>query len=477
MHAIWGLGDPPFRLITFPTEAKDAYGRSVWIRNINRQQQSGETWKSNQDSRICSIHFIDGAPTPGNPYPTLNMGHREKVVMGRQPPKERSLVVPVPSKKRKSTSDLETHDNSLVDHDYFEYCDTCQYKEGKKRKLKCQIKLLKEELNVHKQQLSAVNQQNVEATGVMSLLSSDKKTRFYSGFPSKASFNALFSIIQPSLKNMRYRKGPSYHCSTLNYKKFKKARTCRKLSPKEEMLLTFMKIRLGLLDEDLADRFQVSVSYVSRIFTTWVKVLKKFLSTLVFNAQKEIVRQNLPPAFRNSKYSQVRHIIDCSEVFIEKPHNLKCQNQCWSDYKHHHTAKFLVSINPSGMINFVSDCWGGRTSDKHLTLHSGFMDLIEPYDCVMADKGFSNLIEDFSLLRTSLLTPPGRHGASQMPASDVTKTKEIANRRIFVEQAIRRMKFFRILKCEVPLTLCQHLDDILKIVSGVCNMYPPLPKY
>lgn len=164
------------------------------------------------------------------------------------------------------------------------------------------------------------------------------------------------------------------------------------------MLLTFMKIRLGLLDEDLADGFQISLSYVSRIFTTWVKLLKRCLSCLVFNAQKDVVRHNLPPSFRNTKYSQVRHIIDCSEVFIEKPQNLVYQNQCWSDYKHHHTAKFLLSINPSGMINFISECWGGRTSDKHITLHSGFMDLIEPFDCIMADKGFRNLLQDFTLL-------------------------------------------------------------------------------
>ena len=69
----------------------------------------------------------------------------------------------------------------------------------------------------------------------------------------------------------------------------------------------------------------------------------------------------------------------------------------------------------------------------------------------MADKGFSNLLHDFTLLHATLLTPPDRHGVGQMPANDVAKTKEIANRRIFVEQAIRRMKYFRILKVEIPL--------------------------
>ena len=467
--------EPPFILITFPTETKDSYARGIWVRNVNRQDSSSSTgiWKPNNDSRICSIHFISGEPTPAHPYPTLNMGHTNKISFGRHPPSSRSEL---PNKKRKSSS---SSSSVTIDHDYLQSFTRDQnvidIKDQEIENLKDKIKSLEIELNVQKQK--NYFQIKNSKTNQLFLLSSDKKVKFYTGFPSKASFNAVYSSIQPSLKNVRYWKGPSYHCTTLNHKKFKKARNSRKLSTKEEMLLTFMKLRLGLLDEDLADRFNISTSYVSRIFTTWVKILKRFLACLVFNPKKEDVRANLPPSFKNQKHSQVRHIIDCSEIFIEKPQNLQHQNQCWSDYKHHYTAKFLVSINPSGMINFVSECWGGRTSDKHITLHSGFMDIVEQYDCVMADKGFSNLLQEFTLLHATLLTPPGRHGASQMPARDVTKTKEIANRRIFVEQAIRRMKFFRILKYECPLTLCQHLDDILKIICAMCNMYPPLPKY
>lgn len=212
-------------------------------------------------------------------------------------------------------------------------------------------------------------------------------------------------------------------------------------------------IRLGLLEEDLADRFSISVSYVSRIFTTWVKVLRKFLGEHVFNPPKEVVRANLPPPpFKTPRYSCVRHIIDCSEVFIEMPQSMTVSNQCWSDYKHKFTAKFLVSITPAGMINSVSNCRGGRASDKYITINSGFFHLIEPHDSVMADKGFSSLIEALTLHHANLLVPPGKHGIAQMTASYVQKTKEIAKRRIYVEQAIRHIKFFRLLKFEVPVT-------------------------
>ena len=240
--------------------------------------------------------------------------------------------------------------------------------------------------------------------------------------------------------------------------------------------MAMMKLRLGSLNEDLADRFGVSCTQVSNILTTWFKFLSKFLGSLVFNPAKEVVRENLPPSFRSPKFNRSRHIIDCTEIFIEKPNNLHVQALTWSDYKHHHTAKILVSITPAGMINFVSSAWGGRTSDKYVTVNSGFLDLIENYDIVLADRGFP-IREELALLHAELLMPPGRRGVSQMTSSDVRATEDIARRRIYVEQAIRRMKCFRILKYELPLTLLHHLDNIVLIVSGICNLYPPLAKF
>lgn len=84
-----------------------------------------------------------------------------------------------------------------------------------------------------------------------------------------------------------------------------------------------MKLRLGLLLEDLADRFGISSTIASNIFTTWVKVLSQTIGSLVFNPPKEVVRSNLPPSFQNSTFYDVRHIVDCSEVFLEKSNNLE----------------------------------------------------------------------------------------------------------------------------------------------------------
>ena len=142
-------------------------------------------------------------------------------------------------------------------------------------------------------------------------------------------------------------------------------RNSKTLSHHDEMLLTLMRIRLSLLNEDLADRFGISPTICSNTFTTWIKLMGRILGgALVVWLPRESIRDNLPEIFVKTGHSKCRIIIDCAEVFIERPKSLLNQASTWSDYKHHNTIKFMVGITPSGDISFLSDCYGGRSSDK-----------------------------------------------------------------------------------------------------------------
>ena len=92
------------------------------------------------------------------------------------------------------------------------------------------------------------------------------------------------------------------------------------------------------------------------------------------------------------------------------------------DYKHHNTLKFLVGIAPSGYITFLSDCYGGRASDKHRVLDSGFLDLLKRDDHVMAGRGFQ-IKEDLLMKFCSLLIPPGARAKSQFTEEEIKKNK------------------------------------------------------
>ena len=63
--------------------------------------------------------------------------------------------------------------------------------------------------------------------------------------------------------------------------------------------------------------------------------------------------KTMPMDFRK-KIRQCVTIIDCFEVFMERPTNVKARAQTWLNYKHHNTATFLIGIAPQGVITFIS---------------------------------------------------------------------------------------------------------------------------
>ena len=148
---------------------------------------------------------------------------------------------------------------------------------------------------------------------------------------------------------------------TLAKSSYRRCNTPKKLSQRDEFLPTLMRLRLVLLNEDLAERFGVSPTLCSYIFTTWIKLLSKVLGkALVVWPPKESIREYLPEIFLKSGYGKYCVIIDCAEVFIERPKSLSAQAATWSDYKHHNTFKFLVGITPTGFISILSSCYGDR---------------------------------------------------------------------------------------------------------------------
>ena len=142
-------------------------------------------------------------------------------------------------------------------------------------------------------------------------------------------------------------------------------------------LMFFLKLRLNLLDEDLAFRFGIHSSTVSRNFHQVLNVMAVKTAYLIKWPDRDTLRQTMPTSFRRF-FKKCAIIIDCTEIFMERPKDLLARAQVWSQYKHHSTIKFLIGITPQGTISHISSCVGGRMSDKEITEKSGLLQHLLP---------------------------------------------------------------------------------------------------
>ena len=131
----------------------------------------------------------------------------------------------------------------------------------------------------------------------------------------------------------------------------------------------------------------------------------------------------------------------------------------WSDYKHHTNINILVCITPNGAISWVSLAYDGRASDAYIVRNSAFLDLLEFYDQMMTDKGFK-IKTDLALKQCTLAIPPSASSGCQMISRDVKETSIAENVHIYVEQAIKNIKDYRILKIGIRLKYLSIADNV-----------------
>ena len=203
------------------------------------------------------------------------------------------------------------------------------------------------------------------------------------------------------------------------------------LSPVQKFLMTMIRLRLNLSGRDLGYRFGgISDSTVSRTFLHVVDVLYQRLKPLIIWPDRDALRKTLPMNF--CKYCpNCVVIIDCFEIFLDRPLNpvARVKHFLHTDIN---TVKYLIGITPQGTVSFISEGWGGRVSDKHLTENSGLLDHLTPGDVILADRGF-DIQESVGLFCSMIKIPAFTKGKKQLSGIEVEQTQRIANVRIHVE--------------------------------------------
>ena len=100
------------------------------------------------------------------------------------------------------------------------------------------------------------------------------------------------------------------------------------------------------------------------------------------------------------------------------------------------------------------------------------MDLLEPGDNVMVDRGFdiSSIVPD----GVPINMPPFLAGREQMTAAETEETMSIASVCIHVEHATGRIKTCHILYGTLPKTLSPYATQIAAVSRLLTKFLPPL---
>ncbi|KAK7130666.1 hypothetical protein R3I94_015965 [Phoxinus phoxinus] len=402
----------------------------AWIAAVGR-----EGWTPTSNSRICSTHFISGKPSDDPLNPDYVPSKLPLIPdTGVQPTEEEDI----------NETQVKSYNDMCVGKDLtmsdFEdmlklntsYQEQVRSLESEGPTLTCETKLLKSDVD----------------------LNNDQSIHFYTGLRSSKVFFTLLTHLTTSWS-------PSTQSPPTPL----------------QFYLVLMKLRLGLTHKELASRFHCTSATIAAIFHDWLNVMTQRFSALIHWPSRKAIRKNLPALFKSPPFNSVRCIIDCSEIFIDRPTSLSATPTTDSNCKSHETIKFLLGISPTGSITFLSKSWGGRASDETITKSSGFIDLLEEGDIVMANRGFS-FPEYFAAKGVQLLIPASSRGKTPLSGPEVSTARHMSRLRMHVERAIGRIKQYCILRQTLPMNLVKRrskdtvatIDKIILVCSALSNL-------
>lgn len=451
----------------FPSAQKAPERRRRWIGAVRRQN-----WEPNDSSRICSAHFVGGEKSDEE----LSPAYVPQLFSFVSSPVKRKAEVDLEAYQRRSKRcrQLSASATELVDDELNDdLSDLPAFYEAEMNAsvgpclkssvdTSTQTDVTAESLADLESEYERIIVQNkkdcaphLESLSQESFSHDNAKVRFYTGLPSYGVMMAVFEHVKLRMASHQRHSLPLFY----------------------QFLLVLMKLRLNSPDFDLAYRFGVSQSTVSRIFERWIQVMFVMLKPLVKWPEREELRKTMPLEFRQS-FSRCVVIIDCIEVFCERPSDLMARAQTYSHYKSHNTIKFLIGIAPQGVITFISHAWGGRASDKYITEHCGLLNRLLPGDQVLADRGFT-VGDSVGMFCAELVMPPFTKGKKQLERVDIDNARQMSRVRIHVERVIGMLRQkYTILSSTLPIAFLMHndqdksyafIDMVVTVCCALCN--------
>ncbi|XP_029968236.1 uncharacterized protein LOC115403480 isoform X2 [Salarias fasciatus] len=422
----------PGTALSFYRFPRDPERKQRWIAAVNR-----EGWVPNDGSRLCSTHFISAPLSPemkepgaleildkqearveaanallflqGQGRPVVEVQGQERHGEGEDKEKEQQAIVEESASSSLSTD--EDDDNSVSESKKGKFAQTSDAPinfDDMLKALKKENQALRE--SVDKMSLSE-----------NSLRNDAEKVKFYTGLPNYFVLETVMWLLAPHMDGMKN----------------------VKLSKFQQLLLTLMRLRLDLRNQDLAYRFGVKIGTVTRTVHRMVNIMSSTLvPTAVFWPSRAELRKNLPAALRSS-HPDCAVIIDCFTVPFEEPVSRGAQQQqrvlpvsqeAGTTYS---LLKYLIGVAPQGVVTFVSRGVLGNVSDKSLAEGCGFLCKLLPGDVVLASRDLD--IGESVAARGALFRIAGGYQGEAYGRPDSSPPADTSSEMVSVQRHVERV--------------------------------------
>ena len=155
------------------------------------------------------------------------------------------------------------------------------------------------------------------------------------------------------------------------------------LSPFDLFLMVLVRLRVNMDVQHLAYHFGIHSSTVLLDFYgchVWAP------ETTCYVARAWRLYKAMPLTFK-VKLSNCVVILDCFEIFMERPTSLMAQAQTWSNYKQHNYVQVLYWYQPTRKYCIRIASMGGSSIWCLLTEHCGILENLMHEDLILADRG------------------------------------------------------------------------------------------
>lgn len=253
----------------------------------------------------------------------------------------------------------------------------------------------------------------------------DAGIHFYTGLETYVKFCMVLRTL-----------GPAAYCLNYIYHKV------TNISVPDQFFLVLSKLRRHRTNFDFSRLFNISEKKQMYSIHGFFFMSKQWREVDIW-PPKSLVHNICPSDFK-LKCPNTRVIVDGTECPIKKPKLPKTQQATFSTYKNKNTVKILVGATPGGLVSYVSPAYGGSTSDRQIVERSSLLNLCDPGDSIMADKGF-NVQDMFVHRNIQINMPTFFKKKNRMSCSTVIQDRKISSKRVHIERIIGLAKTFKIL--------------------------------